>query len=265
MGALLPLLLLGCSGAADFDLDGVWRFEVEVLPAAEDRCVQRVLHNAAGLLTAEELAEEIPASDWTEETSSEWSSWTGLGRLSADGDRWLLVIDGLLLVQEEGATDAQASFAWERFETSSSERVHSSGYEWRQDLSDSAVVRLFLDLPSEQEQTDAERAGTSIELSGSWTQAEESVASYEESDQWPAEAKLGEAGSIPMGSYLYSLDEFGAPVAGSNTREAVECSDTRCVLSVTTSCQDDWALRATKTGLSDEEFEASGAGWEAGY
>lgn len=263
MGLFLLTLGLGCAEPA-FDLEGIWRFEVDVLPAAEDRCTQRILHNAAGMLTAEELAAESTESDWTEEQSADWSPWTALGRLSRDGESWLLVIDGLLLVQEDGADTSQASFAWERFDTSSTERVHSSGYTWIQALSDSSVTRLFLDLPGEQEQTDAERAGTPVEMSGSWTQADESTAAYEESDEWPAEAKLGEVGAIPMGSYLYTLDSTGAAVGGANNRAALECTDVRCVLSVTTSCLDTWDMRATRTGMTVEEFEASGAGWEAG-
>ncbi len=262
---IAPLLgvLLGCGGNG-FSLDGVWRFEVDERAPAEDRCEQIVLHNALGLLTAEELAEEQPDDGWEREESSEQSPWTGLGRIAAQGEGWLLVLDGVLLVQEAGAADSAISFAWEQREASTQSQDHPLGYSWSQELDARRTVRVQLGLPTDQEVEDARRAGTELVLEGSFQQLEATTSAWEESDQWPEELGLGETGSLPMGSYLFALDEAGQVMASSNTRAGAECNDPACVLSVTATCQDTWTLRALATDISPDEIELDGAGWEAG-
>lgn len=262
---LLALLgvLLGCGGEG-FSLDGVWRFEIDEQAPAADRCEQIVLHNALGLLTAEELAEEQPDDGWEREESATQSPWTGLGRIAAQGEGWLLVLGGALLVQEAGAADSAISFAWEQREASAQSQSHPLGYSWSQELDASRTVRVQLGLPTDQEVEDARRAGTELVLEGSFQQLEATTSAWEESDQWPEELGLGETGSLPMGSYLFALDEAGQVLAGSNTRAGAECNDVSCVLSVTASCQDTWTLRAQATDIDPDELELDGAGWDAG-
>ncbi|RME21914.1 MAG: hypothetical protein D6798_17100 [Deltaproteobacteria bacterium] len=250
---------LGCNRATDFDLTGIWRFEVQVTDQSEDACSSRILHNLVDAYEADESGDtgDTGSAGWIEDSSSAASPWTGLGRFASDGDRMLLQISGMLLVQEDASTTGDTAFSWERFESESDQTSHPSGYLYRSELEQTAGTRIRLTLPNETQQKDARRGGVPPSLTGAWEEASETTLSWEEADLWPEELGIGDVGSIPLGSYLSRLDSLGYVVPASNSRTESDCSDTTCVLSVDTACAWSWELTATLT-----DMQADDVGWD---
>lgn len=263
---LLPLapLLLGCSGTTDFDLAGVWRFEVAVTAASEDDCDERLLHNLVGALEDDEAGDTGESDGWIEESTQEQSHWTGLGRFAHDGNALTLFIGDAMLPQQEGGDGTTAVFAWERSERSSEERSHASGYRWLQEAEASSLTRIQLTLPNETVQKDAERSGIPVSLSGSWDEETTGTTSWEEADLWPEELGLGDIGAIPFSSYLTRLDELGYVEPASNGRAEADCSDDYCVLSVNRTCATSWSLTATETDVAPGDDDWQDWVWDAG-
>ncbi len=258
----LPLLLLvsalplGCKKSSDFDLSGIWRFEVQVTTIADDACDDRVLHNLVDAYEEDDTG-DTGTSGWIEDSSASASPWTGLGRFVADGDRMLLEISGMMLVQEEAVQTGNTSFSWERSESESDTTSHPSGYIYSSEREQSALTRIQVLLPNETQLKDADRSGVPPTLTGSWDEESATTLSWEEADLWPEELGIGDVGSIPLGSYLTRLDSLGYVVPASNTRTDSDCTDTTCVLSVNTACAWSWELTATLT-----DMQADDVGWD---
>lgn len=262
---LAPALLSACKRDV-FDLSGVWRFQVDVTPAPEDACDQRLLHNLSDALEEEDPGDtgDTGASGWIEEESQESSPWTGYGRFVQDGAHQSLLIAGMLLPQEEGVDAANPSFAWQRSEASHAESSHASGYRFATDVEMAALTRIQVTLPNETQQKDARRSNVPASLTGTWTEDNSNTTSWEESDLWAEELGLGETGQIPFSSYLTRLDELGYVVPASNGRTASDCSDATCVLTVNSSCTQSWTLTATLTEIDPADESWSEYSWESG-
>lgn len=260
---LTTALSLGCKGSESYALDGIWRFEVDVVAVSADSCSERLLHNLVDALDEEE-EEDTGNTGWIEESDQQSSPWTGLGQFVSDGNGTTLIIGGMLLPQEEATEAGAAAFAWERSERTYDEQSHASGYRWFHQQEVAATTRIQVNLPNETQQKDAERSGVPANLTGSWAEESSSTQSWEEADLWPEELGIGETGSIPFSSYLTRLDELGYVVAASNGRTEVDCTDDDCVLSVNSSCSWSWELTATPTDISPDDDSWDELQWEAG-
>lgn len=264
LAALLGPTTLGCGGDSEFDLSGVWRFEVAVLPAADDDCDERLLHNLEGALEDDESGDTGDAGGWIEESTTDQSPWTGLGRFVRDGSGWTLLVDGMMLPQEVGGDAAAPGFTWERSESSVDETTHPSGYRWAEERDATASTRIQITLPNETVQKDAERSGTPVSLTGVWEEQSSSTFSWEEADLWPEELGIGDVGAIPFGTYLTRLDELGYVEAAYNGRTETDCSDDDCVLSVNSTCATSWELTATATDIDPSDDDWENLSWDAG-
>ncbi|MCK6503765.1 hypothetical protein L6R53_10265 [Myxococcota bacterium] len=268
---MLPLfLLLACHRGEDFDLSGVWRLEIAVEATADGTdgqvCEERLLHNVSDAIEESDGdTGDTGTGGWTEESDVELSPETRLVRFVRDGARWLLISGGEMLPQEEGGDAAAPTFAWERSELSRQERTHMSGYAWVEEIAQTAVQRVQVELPNEQAQTDAERTEVPVSLQGSWSEQGGTTSSWEESDLWPEELGLGEAGAIPFASYLTRLDSLGYVVPVVNQRAVADCSDERCVLTVGQSCAWTRSFTATRTEIDAGDPGWQDLQWEAGY
>lgn len=264
---LLLLAALGCKSAAPFDLSGVWRFEVAVTANDADACDTSVLHNMSDVVEDDDEGEtggDTGVGGWEEESESAVSPQVSFGRFVQDGAGWLLLVDGETLPQEQGGDAGSPTFAWERAVEQSEEQTHPAGYRYAVETVQSSVLRVQIDLPNEQQQTDAERNETPVDLAGTWTQEDVAQVGYEESDLWAEELGLGESGQIPVGDYLSTLDGLGIEVPADNQRTASDCTEDDCVLTVSSSCFLSHELTATRTDIDPQDEGWTDQGYEAG-
>jgi len=257
------LLLLACKPGSSFDLEGIWRLEVQASTTASGACDVRLLDNVVGAI--EDTGGTDTGTDgWTETTEQTTSPATSLVRFARDGDGYVLITGGELLPQEAGGDASSPSFAWTRTETSRDERTHTSGYSYVAEEDLSAVTRVQVTLPNEQEQKDAQRSDTTPTLTGTWAEETDATQSWEEADLWPEELGIGDTGAIPLGSYVTRLDALGYVQPATNGRADSDCTDDTCVLTVSSTCSQAWDLTATRTDLDPGDPGWQDLQWAAG-
>ncbi len=256
---LLPSLLAGCAG---FDPTGVWLFTIAETAATGDECDESVFHNFAEAELPEESEEE---SDWTEQESADQSERVTFGHIAASGDSYLLIIDGWVLPQAEGGSELQHTFQWEQSELRDSSASHAAGYLFIDETEQTETTRLVLTFPET-----APKEGAAV-ITGTWESESTSLQSWEEADTWPDDEgfEIGETGQIPAGSWLVVEEtdtESGELVqsAAVNTRDASECSETPCVLTVNSACLYSYSLSAEHSDIDPSDIDWEDAGWSAG-
>ena len=113
------LLLLACKPGSSFDLEGIWRLEVQASTTASGACDVRLLDNVVGAI--EDTGGTDTGTDgWTETTEQTTSPATSLVRFARDGDGYVLITGGELLPQEAGGDASSPSFAWTRTDAADS-------------------------------------------------------------------------------------------------------------------------------------------------
>lgn len=255
---VVALLLPACGGPA-FDPSGVWLFRIDEDPDVAETCTQEVFHNLTGASTPAEAAED---TGWVVDASAAQSERVAFGQVSAAGDSYLLLLDGQSLPEAGAGDGAQRTFQWTQREASNASISNAAGYSWSEVVDQSAAVRVILTMPTERV-----RRNEGVVLDGYWERDSLTTASWEEADTWPADiTEVAETGQLPAAAYLEiaSDDTGGGTTAATNTRDAVECDQTPCVLRASEGCLLSYALQAERTDLAPSDVSWTDAGWEPG-
>ena len=253
------VLLLAACGGPTFDPTGVWLFRIDEDPDVVESCSEEVFHNLTGASTPAAAADD---TGWVVDASAAQSERVAFGQMTATGDSYLLLLDGLSLPEAGDGDGAQRTFQWAQREATSESVSNAAGYSWAEDVDRSATVRVILGMPTE-------RVGRndSVVLDGYWERDSLASSSWEEADTWPADiTEVAETGQLPAGSYLEvaSADTGGGTTAATNSRDAVECDQTPCVLRVSQSCLLSYTLKAERTELDPGDVSWPDAGWAPG-
>jgi hypothetical protein len=255
---VIALLLTACGGPV-FDPTGVWLFRIDEDPDATETCTNEVFHNLTGASTP---AADPEDTGWVVDSGAAQSERVAFGQVSAAGESYLLLLDGQSLPEAGAGDGAQRTFQWTQREASNASISNAAGYSWAEDIDQSATIRVILTMPTE-------RVGRNdgVVLDGYWERDSLTSASWEEADTWPADiTEVAETGQLPASSYLEvgSDDTGGATTAAINTRDAVECDQTPCVLRVSEGCLLSYALQAERTDLDPSDVSWPDAGWGPG-
>lgn len=224
----MTLLLLACAQ----NPEGVWLFHISETPDDAD-CATSVSHNALAAGLPAEIEDE---DEWERSDSETWSEAELFGLVTATSTGWVLLLDGG--IYEASAEDETPVFREEREEVASSADEHPSGYVYEADATATRTRTITL----------GEGA--------SWDVESNDEATWAESDSWADDIGVGATGAIPFGDWLVVDDGAGGTAAAANAYDVLDCADEPCQLQVTETCSSSWVVRATKTELSPEDFEA---------
>lgn len=230
---LLPLLLLGCPAAVE--VDGVWYFVWEA--PEPTTCTETTDENYVdGDLPAPDDVEPDP---WTFTDDDAASSGSFFGQIvqTLDGEALLIVSDVVL----EGTGDAlNWTFTWDSYEQDGETQVHEAGYRYSELTEDSISTTVTMTIDGAQ-------------ATGSTETTQEHVDSWNETDEWDADAVGVAFSQIPSGNFLFDTD--GLPVE--NVPPTVDCQGVNCTLAFTTTCRSSAPFTAVKTAYEDEDaFDA---------
>jgi hypothetical protein len=232
---LLSLLACGSS------IDGTWMFEVAVTLPTGEECASSASHNFVGAYQPPEAVDDL---SWTSDQTGKVSKQVLFGRIEDATEGPLLILGASVLTGTAGDNGAY-TFTWTHSETTRTENRHATGYEFTQNVEDSATTSLEGNIAKDA-------------FEGSWVEETASTAQWVESDTWSDEAAayVGTTGAIPSGNYLLRLDGTGAEVAATNGQSSYDCGDAGCSLTVQQGCAYHYDVHGVRTG-----FEPSDANW----
>lgn len=234
---MLLVWLVGC-GSSPL---GTWLFFREVPEFVGDECATSVSHNFIGAYTPPELLQDL---SWQSDSSSSVSEEVFFGRVEELGDGLVLIVgnDAYPGIEKGGGL---FEFSWTGEDGDLVEQQHVTGYAFTADTLSTSTVRI---------------TGTFSKdgFLGNYDVETSTVASYQESDTWSAEAAayVGTTGQIPASSYLLRLDSTGAEAAAYNDQSAYDCSAVECFLTVQDGCAWRYPLTGEATELTPDD-----AGW----
>jgi hypothetical protein len=235
----LPMIFRLLAGCAT-DPSGTWLFTVEVTEAASDACTTTVTHN---MVDAHEPASVEADPAWTATTERSGSPRLVLGRVAVDGLTGVLIV-GDRVFPGSGTEAGAWTFAWTTSSAISESESHSSGYVLRHEAESEVTERV---------------AGTFTEdaFSGTWESTSAATEHWNESDTWSVEAgaSVGQHGDAPTVTYLVFDDEASesGTVPAENSREILDCTDSECVLDVSTACVGAPAATGARTSLEGDD------------
>lgn len=234
---MLLLSLVACGTPAW----GTWMFTREITLATGEECTPVLSHNFIGAYEPITAGEDTA---WTEFDEGEVSAEVFFGRLeqSEDGAVLILGTEALPGARQE---DGTWLFYWTGSSSGSDGNSHATGYVYDHAFKNTSKLLI---------------AGTLSggAFTGTHETVTESIDTWTEFDVWSAEAAayVGDTGAIPSGTYLSRIDAAGAEVAATNAREAYDCGESGCTLSVTTAC----AYRYVLTGVATD-FDPADSRW----
>ncbi len=217
------IMLFACNM---FQENTVWL--VETPSDVQEDCTSTVDHN---IIVEEYEDDEEYVSEWTYESSSEYSPQLSLFQTSINGKEGVLFIGGVIVPgQKDGSSWV---FNWNDNNQTKSERRHESSYVYiNESTSDSQFV-MTLDTRTE---------------TGTLTVRISSQSSIYETDRWSSD----EVGMYSGDLYAYSVG------GGGNYAEDTDCegNDNMCFINTTSECASNTAFKVTKTALdSIDGFE----------
>lgn len=233
---LLPLLV-----ACAPPMWGTWLFTKEVTLPTGQECTDDVIHNLVGAY--EPIA---PGDDptWTETDTGSQSAEVFFARVEqTDGGAVMIVGEDALPGVEQD--DGSWLFYWTNSSAGADGQNHTTGYDFDHSYESTSTLRVQGTM----------EAGSFV---GTFETETFGIDAWAESDTWSEEAALliGNTGNLPAADYLLRIDTGGVEGAATNTREAFDCGETGCTLTVSEAC----AYRYALTGVATT-FEPDDAGW----
>jgi len=231
----LMAALTGCTAS---QVEGVWMLFLD--PAPELECQDVVSHNFINATTLD--ADSGDGIDpWTEDGSEARSGSVSFAQITYTGDGEALLVMGGQAFPGRETDGGPWIFDWEGMEQQRDSLSHAQGYDYAE--SNEATSTTALTLTFEK--------GTA---SGTLTESSTSLKTWTESDNWNDNLIGLGAGQIPADAWLKVVNLINDDeTPASNTPISEDCTSEPCSLTVSSVCDSQRAVAATRTGYEDED------------
>lgn len=220
---------------------GTWMFTKEVTLPTGQECTEVTIHNLVGAYTP-----IAPGDDptWAETDTGQLSGEVFFARVEQTADGAVMIVgdDALPGVEQD---DGSWLFYWTNSSAGSDGLDHTTGYSFDHSYESTSTLRI-------------EGTIDGGVFTGTHETETFAVDRWNESDTWSEEAALiiGENGEIPSDEHLLRIDTGGTEGPATNGREAFDCGETGCTLTLSEACAYRYVLTGVATG-----FEADDAQW----
>jgi len=230
--------LIALTGCTAGQIEGVWMLLLD--PAPDTECQDVVSHNFVNGVPLDTEVEDGP-DPWTEESSDSRSGSMSFAQITWTGDGEALLVMGGQAYPGSESDSGLWTFDWEGSEETYDSAVHGQGYTYTESVQATSTTALTLTFDK----------GTA---SGALSESSTSLKAWTETDNWNDSLVGLGVGQIPVGEYLKIVNSFNNTEAPAvNDAIPSDCTNRPCSLTVSSVCDSERAVAATRTGYDDED------------